>query len=139
LKDKTSEILYISDAVLVASGTATLEAALFNVPQVVCYKGDFLSMLIAWMLIKVKFISLVNLIMDSEVIKELVGYSLNKRNLLKAFRDIITGGDKREKILENYRQLREKLGPAGASRRIAEDMVKELKPSDSPHGRACPA
>jgi len=127
VKDKTSEILNISDAALVASGTATLEAALFNVPQVVCYKGDFLSMLIAWMLVKVKYISLVNLIMDSELIKELLGYSLNKRKLIKAFKEIIPGGERREQILENYNQLREKLGPAGASRRVAENMVKELK------------
>jgi lipid-A-disaccharide synthase len=127
VKDKTSEILYISDAALVASGTATLEAALFNVPQVVCYKGDFLSMLIAWMLIKVKFISLVNLIMDFEVIKELVGYSLNKRKLLKAFKEIIHDGERREQILDNYRQLKEKLEPAGASGRVAGDMVRELK------------
>jgi len=127
VKDKTSEILHISDAALVASGTATLEAALYNVPQVVCYKGDFLSMLIAWILIKVKFISLVNLIMDFEVIKELVGYSLNKRKLLKAFKEIIPGGEKREQILNNYRQLREKLGPAGTSGRVAGDLVRELK------------
>ncbi len=138
VKDKTSEILNISDAALVASGTATLEAAIFNVPQVVCYKGDFLSMLIAWMLVKVKYISLVNLIMDSEVIKELLGYSLNKRKLIKAFKEIIPGGERRKQILENYNQLREKLGPAGASRRIAEDMVKELKLSDSPPGRSEP-
>jgi len=129
VKDKTSEILNISDAALVASGTATLEAALFNVPQVVCYKGDFLSMLIAWMLVKVKYISLVNLIMDSELIKELLGYSLNKRKLIKAFKEIIPGGERREQILENYNQLREKLGPAGASRRVAENMVEELKSS----------
>ncbi len=129
LNDKTSEILYLSEAALVASGTATLEAALFNVPQVVCYKGDFFSMLIAWMVIKVKFISLVNLIMQSEVIKELLGYSLNKRNLLKEFKKIIAGGEGRDRILENYNQLRDKLGPAGASGRVAEDMVKELKSS----------
>ena len=129
VKDKTSEVLFISDAALVASGTATLEAALFDVPQVVCYRGDFFSMIIAWMLIKVKHISLVNLIMGSEVIQELLGYSLNKKRLLEAFKEIIPGGKKREKILEGYNQLKEKLGPSGASRRVAEDMVKELRSS----------
>ncbi len=127
LKEKTSEILHISEAALVASGTATLEAALFNVPQVVCYKGDLLSMIIAWMLMKVKFISLVNLIMESEIIHELVGYSLNKEKLLKAFKEIIPGGEKREQILRGYQQLKERLGPSGASKRVAEDMVREVE------------
>ncbi len=127
LKEKTYEILHICDAALVASGTATLEAALFNIPQVVCYKGDVLSMLIAWMLIKVRFISLVNLIMNSEVIRELKGYSLNRKNLLAELRSILQGGERREKILENYKLLKEKLGQAGASRRIAGDMVKAVQ------------
>jgi lipid-A-disaccharide synthase len=74
IKDRTYEILSISEAALVTSGTATLETALFGVPQVVCYKGDFVSMLIAWMVIKVKYISLVNLIAGREVVKELVQY-----------------------------------------------------------------
>ncbi len=129
VKDKTSEVLFISDAAVVASGTATLEAALFDVPQVVCYKGDFFSMIIAWILIKVKYISLVNLIMESEVIQELLGYSLNKKRLLEAFKEIIPGGKKREKILEDYKKLKERLGPSGASKRIAEDMVKKVEES----------
>lgn len=127
LKDKTYEILYLSEAALVASGTATLEAALFNVPQIVCYKGDFISMLIASILIKVKHISLVNLILKSEVIRELVGYSLNKRNLLREFRKIISEGESRDLILQNYMLLKEILGPAGASQRVAEDMVREVE------------
>lgn len=127
VKDRTSEVLFISDATLVASGTATLEAALFDVPQVVCYKGDFFSMIIAWMLIKVEHISLVNLIMESEVVQELLGYSLNKKRLLQGFKEIIPGGTKREKILEAYKKLKDRLGPSGASKRVAEDMVRELK------------
>jgi lipid-A-disaccharide synthase len=126
LKDKTYEILNISEAALVASGTATLEAALFNVPQVVCYKGDFFSMIIALIVMKVKYISLVNLIVGCEVVKELTGYSLNRKNLLAELRKILPGLAGRETILENYRQLTEKLGPAGASGRIARDMVKEV-------------
>jgi lipid-A-disaccharide synthase len=126
IKEKTYEILYVSEAALVTSGTATLEAALLDTPQVVCYKGDFLSMLIAWMVIKVKYISLVNLIMSSEVIKELVQYDLKEENLLKELKSILPGNPKHEKILEDYKILKEKLGPAGASERIAGEMVKVL-------------
>ena len=125
--DRTYELLKVSEAALVKSGTSTLEAALFNIPQVVCYKGDFFSMLIARILIRVKFISLVNLIAGSEVVKELLGYSLNRNNLVKELSLIIIGGQKREKILEDYKVLLEKLGPAGASRRIAKAMVNEMR------------
>jgi lipid-A-disaccharide synthase len=126
VKEKTYEILHISEAALVASGTATLEAALLNTPQVVCYKADFLSMLIALMLIKVKFISLVNLIMDAEVVKELVGYSLNKKNIAEELKSVLQGGSKREKMLSDYVLMKQRLGPAGASARVAADMVKIL-------------
>ena len=124
--DKTYEVLQVSEAALVASGTATLETALFNVPQVVCYKGDFFSMLIAWFVIKVRFISLVNLILDSEVVKEVLGYNVNKRNIVKELKAIIKDGEKRDKILSDYELLRKKLGSEGASARVAEDMINHL-------------
>jgi lipid-A-disaccharide synthase len=127
VKEKTYEILRISEASLVASGTATLEAALLNTPQVVCYKADFFSMLIGLMVIKVKFISLVNLIMDAEVVKELLGYSVNKKNIARELKLILQGGNKREKMLSDYILMKVKLGPAGASARVAADMVKALK------------
>ena len=127
IKEKTYEILYAAQAALVTSGTATLEAALTGTPQVVCYKGDFFSMLIAWMVIKVKYISLVNLIMDFEVIKELVQYNLKEKNLLTELNAVLPGGVKREKILSDYEVLKVKLGPAGASGRIAGKMVMELR------------
>jgi lipid-A-disaccharide synthase len=127
IKEKTYEILYGAQAALVTSGTATLEAALMDTPQVVCYKGDFFSMLIAWMVIKVKYISLVNLIMDFEVIKELVQYDLKECNTVTELKAIIPGGSKREKILADYNVLKIKLGPAGASDRIAAEMVATLK------------
>jgi lipid-A-disaccharide synthase len=129
IKEKTYEILYSSEAALVTSGTATLEAALHGAPQVVCYKGDFLSMIIAWIVIKVKYISLVNLIMDKEVVKELIQYDLTKEKILKELKGILQGGDKREKLLADYEELKKKLGPAGASGRIAMEMVKELSKS----------
>lgn len=127
IKEKTYEILYAAQAALVTSGTATLEAALHGTPQVVCYKNDLLSMLIAWMVIKVKYISLVNLIMDSEVVKELVQYDLKEDSVFKELSAILPGGIKREKILSDYDVLKGKLGPAGASGRIAREMVEELK------------
>jgi len=136
VKEKTYEILHISDAALVASGTATLEAALFNVPQVVCYKGDFFSMLVAWIVIKVKYISLVNLILNSEAVKEVLGYSVNRKNLSAELRKILPGQPGREKMLSDYKRLKEILGPAGASARIARDMVRELRTRGSEGERA---
>jgi lipid-A-disaccharide synthase len=133
--DRTYEILYIAQAALVTSGTATLEAALLGTPQVVCYKGDFFSMLIAWIVIKVKYISLVNLIMNFEVIKELVQYDLKEMNLTEALKDILSGGTRREKILSDYAELKDKLGPAGASGRIAREMVEELKAGGEEWGK----
>lgn len=129
IKDKTYEILHLADAALVTSGTATLEAAIMGTPQVVCYKGDFFSMLIAWMVIRVKYISLVNLIMGSEVIRELIQYDLNEKNLMKELKSVLVGGDRRERILSDYKALKEIIGPSGASGRVAKEMVKELKQS----------
>jgi len=125
--DKTYEILYLAEASLITSGTATLETALIGVPQVVCYKADFLSMIIAWIVIKVKYISLVNLIMNDEVVKELIQYDLKEKNLLQELKAIVKGGDGRAKMLEDYELLKKKLGPAGASSRIAGDIVNSLK------------
>ncbi len=126
IKEKTYEVLYAADAALVTSGTATLEAALIGTPQVVCFKGDFFSMLIALMVIKVKYISLVNLIMGFEVIRELVQYDLKEKILMKELKAILPSGEKRDKILSDYEVLKDKLGPSGASGRIAREMVMEL-------------
>jgi lipid-A-disaccharide synthase len=127
VKEKTYEVLHIADAALVASGTATLEAALLGVPQLVCYKGDFLSMLIAWMVIKVKHISLVNLIMNAQIVKEFVQYDLKEEAILEELRAILPGGEKRERMLSDYDDLKVVLGPEGASGRIAREMVDELR------------
>ncbi len=127
VKEMTYEILHISQAALVTSGTATLEAALLGIPQVVCYKSDFLSALIGWFVIRVKYISLVNLIMDSEIVRELVQYDLTEKNLLGELRAILPGGSKREAMLAGYEALKSRLGPSGASVRIADEMVNVLK------------
>jgi len=126
IKESTYEILHAADAAIVKSGTSTLEAALLGVPQVVCYKSDFFSMLIALIVIKVKFVSLVNLIMNREVVKEILGYDVNKKNIIKELKAILPGGEKHDKMIEDYKLLSEKLGPAGASARIAAEMVTDL-------------
>jgi lipid-A-disaccharide synthase len=125
--DKTYEVLKIAEAALVKSGTSTLEAALIGVPQVVCYKGDMLSFEIARRLVKVRYISLVNLIMEREIVKELIQYTLTETNLVKELQSIIRGGTTRERMLADYGSLKKILGDTGASSRIASEMVNSLK------------
>lgn len=123
---QTYQLLKQSKAALVTSGTATLETALFGVPEVVCYKGGKISYLIARQLIKVKFISLVNLIMDKEIVKELIQDELNEKNL-KLELDKLLEGNSREEMIQSYAELKMKLGGAGASRKTAELMLSYLK------------
>ncbi len=123
--DQTYDVLNNSFAAVVTSGTATLEAALFNVPQVVCYKANFISYWIGRMLVKVKFIALVNLIGGREIVEELIQNKLTAESLRAALNKI-SGARERERILSDYKSLREKLGGAGASKRAAEEMVKRL-------------
>src|SRR5690606_8936736 len=122
----TYQLLLHAEAALVTSGTATLETALFEVPQVVCYKGSALSYQIAKRLVKIKYISLVNLIMDKEVVKELIQNELNTENLKKELSAIIAGGIKRRKLLDAYKELKAKLGHEGASEKTAELIVGYL-------------
>jgi lipid-A-disaccharide synthase len=122
---KTYELLQHSTAALVTSGTATLETALFNVPEVVCYKGGKISFMIAKQLVKVKYISLVNLIMDREVVKELIQNELTEENIAVELEKILEE-DKRKKILSDYSELRSKLGGKGASERTARLISKYL-------------
>jgi len=126
LYDSTYDLLSVSVAALVKSGTSTLEAALFDVPQVVCYKGDPVSFAIARLLVKVRHISLVNLITGREVVKELIQYLLTEENLTASLREILPGGPERERMLNDYRELKNILGPAGASERAAAEMVSCL-------------
>ncbi|MBW6460203.1 MAG: lipid-A-disaccharide synthase [Bacteroidales bacterium] len=126
LANQTHELLRYSHAALVTSGTATLETALFGVPQVVCYKGGRVSYLIARQLVDVKFISLVNLIMDKPVVKELIQHDFNKTNLATELQ-LILEEKQRQKIMEDYNALRQKLGGHGASQRAAEQIYKFLQ------------
>ncbi|HNS18454.1 MAG TPA: lipid-A-disaccharide synthase [Bacteroidales bacterium] len=106
-------------AALVTSGTATLETALHGVPQIICYRGENLSYLIARRLIKVPHIGLVNLIMERGTVKELIQCELNTVNLASELRQILPGGHKREQMLRAYELLKLKLGGSGASARTA--------------------
>lgn len=124
--NQTYNLLTLSTAALVTSGTATLETALFKVPQVVCYRAHWLSYYIAKKIITLKYISLVNLIMDKEVIKELIQDDLNTENLSLELNKILSK-DTRTKVFEEYYQLEKKLGGAGASKKAAELIVTNTK------------
>ncbi|WP_312899930.1 lipid-A-disaccharide synthase [Chryseobacterium taichungense] len=124
VSNKTYDLLRCSKAALVTSGTATLETALLNVPEVVCYRGSKISYAIAKRLVKnIKYISLVNLIMDREVVKELIQNDLNTNNLVEELKKILQT-EKRFEVFRDYELLREKLGGKGASENAAEIIVK---------------
>ena len=123
ISGKTYELLSVAYAALVTSGTATLETALLNVPEVVCYKGNWISYHIAKRIIKLKYISLVNLIMDKPVVKELIQGELTKAKLEKELNKISTYAHRYE-VFKDYVLLREKLGGEGASDRTAELILK---------------
>ncbi|MDO5615057.1 MAG: lipid-A-disaccharide synthase [Cruoricaptor ignavus] len=126
VSNKTYDLLRCSKAALVTSGTATLETALLNVPEVVCYKGSKISYAIAKRLVKhIKYISLVNLIMDREVVKELIQSDLTTNNLVEELNLILK--DNRTKILSDYEELRQKLGGKGASQNAANIIIQEME------------
>ncbi|UWX65948.1 lipid-A-disaccharide synthase [Empedobacter stercoris] len=127
VENKTYDLLRISHAALVTSGTATLETALLKVPEVVCYKGNAISYEIGKRVVKnIRFISLVNLIMDEEVVKELIQYDLTYENIKREL-NLILNSPKRDKILQDYEELYHKLGGIGASERTANLIVEDLK------------
>lgn len=119
VENQTYELLQNSSAAMVTSGTATLETALFSIPEVVCYKATGFSYRLAKWMIKVKFISLVNLIMDREVVKELIQGDMNEDNLVKELDQLLHNGKRQRKLLEDYEELKDKLGNVGASEKAA--------------------
>jgi lipid-A-disaccharide synthase len=125
ISNKTYDLLAVSHAALVTSGTATLETALFRVPQVVCYKGNWISYAIAKRIIKLNYISLVNLIMDKEVVTELIQKDLNTASLKKELSRILDSNH-REKLFLAYFELEQRLGGKGASRKTAQAIVHSL-------------
>lgn len=124
---KTYDLLAVAEAALVTSGTATLEAALFDVPQVVCYSTSPLTYNLAKAVIKVRFLSLVNLIMDREVVRELIQADLNSSGLHSELAEILVTGYRNHVIKNDYSELRSILGGGGASQRVAADMVNNIK------------
>ena len=125
--NQTYDILRISSAAIVTSGTATLETALFKVPQVVCYKTSMISYLIGRLLIhNLKFISLVNIILDKHIVKELIQNNCNKDNLVIELQKILNKSD-RSLMLKEYELLHKKLGGKGASKKTAELISKYSK------------
>ena len=123
---KTYDLLSHAHAALVTSGTATLETALFCVPEVVCYRGNWISYQIAKRVISLKYISLVNLIMDAPVVTELIQGEFNTRNL-KVELDKLLDPAYRDKLQRDYQALRERLGNEGASRRTAQAIYNSLQ------------
>ena len=125
VSNKTYDLLRCSKAALVTSGTATLETALLNIPEIVCYRTSTISYEIGKRVVKnIKFISLVNLIMDKEIVKELIQKELNTKNLVDELQKILEG-QKREEMLRNFELLREKLGGKGASNHAANIIVNK--------------
>lgn len=126
VSNKTYDLLSVSSAALVTSGTATLETALFKVPQVVCYKGSWASYQIGKRLVKhIKFISLVNLIMDKEVVTELIQDDCNTSRLKEELRKLLDSYE-RTKFFINYYDLEKKLGGKGASAKVAQLIYNSL-------------
>ena len=126
ISNKTYDLLRFSTAALVTSGTATLETALFKVPEVVCYKGSWASYQIAKRIITLKYISLVNLIMDQEVVTELIQNDCNTKRIKEELQKLLEPSY-RENLLKNYDILEQKLGGSGASKKTAKLIVEDLK------------
>ena len=116
--NETYDLLSVSYAALVTSGTATLEAALFKIPEIVCYKTSWLSYQIGKLLVNLKFISLVNLIMNKEVVKELIQNEFNEVTLAQELHNILDAQQRKAMFL-NYYDLEQKLGGKGASKKVA--------------------
>ena len=117
---KTYEILNLCDAAIVTSGTATLETALWNIPQVVCYKAHPISYLIAKYLVQIKFISLVNLIVDKEIVKELIQKDYTSENVLREVDLLLVDEKTKRKQLTDYQELNILLGQKKASEIVVE-------------------
>lgn len=125
ISNKTYDLLSVSTAALVTSGTATLETALFKVPQVVCYKGSWLSYQIGKRVVKLDYISLVNLILNKQAVTELIQDDFNNKRLKKEL-DIILDAYERAKFFINYYELEKALGGKGASEHTANLIYKAI-------------
>jgi len=125
--ESTYDLLSVADAALVTSGTATLETALLKVPEVVCYRTSAISYALAKRLIRIPFISLVNLILEKEAVRELIQDELNEANLVTELKRILPGGDKNVPQMQDYERLAQLVGGPGASKRTGGLIVKYLR------------
>ncbi|OFX47508.1 MAG: lipid-A-disaccharide synthase [Bacteroidetes bacterium GWA2_30_7] len=123
---QTYNLLKNSYAAIVTSGTATLETAIFNIPQVVCYKTSPLTFYVARLFVNVKYLALINLILNKLAVKELIQTNFTFKNLKEEFQKITKSENYRAELFENYKLLSEELGGSGASKRTAELMYKYL-------------
>ena len=128
---ETYDLLSIATAALVTSGTATLETALFRVPEVVCYKGSTISYTIAKRLVKIDYISLVNLILDREAVKELIQHECSAENIAIELRKILPDGPNHNKMLADFDELISELGEKGASEKAALEVTAFLNAGSS--------
>jgi len=122
---KTYPLLYNSYAAIVTSGTATLETALFGVPEIVCYKGSNISFMLAKKLVKVNYISLVNLIANKEIVKELIQNDFNKERLIAELTKILEN-ENREQMKSSFMELKKMLGSGSASDKTANIITNSL-------------
>lgn len=122
----TYSILKQSDAAIISSGTASLEAALLRTPQVVCYGGNEISYQIARRLVKLKYISLANLIMDEGLFKELIQHDCTPDAISAELQQLINNTEYRQKMIADFNRVREVLGGKGASDKVAAAMLEEL-------------
>lgn len=124
---ETYSILRHSDAAIINSGTASLEAALIGVPQVVCYGGNEISYQIAKRVVKLKYISLANLIMDKGLFKELIQHDCTPQKISQELDNLLNNSEYRAKMISDYRNVRDVLGGKGASAKVARAMIEELE------------
>lgn len=124
--NQTYQLLQEAETAIVTSGTATLETALFEVPEVVCYIGNSISYQIAKRLVNVKYISLVNLILDKECVVELIQHDCTTAHIIRELKTLIPGGNRREAVEADYRNLINMLGKGGASKKVAQSLLKTI-------------
>lgn len=123
---RTYDLISSSRAAIVTSGTATLETALLGTPQVVCYRMSFLTALLAWIVVRVENISLVNLVLGRRSVTELIQYRLNRKSLTQELRAILEDEKTDQRIRSDYTEMRHKLGDNGASAKAAALIVSKV-------------
>lgn len=127
IRDETYSVLRHAKGAIISSGTASLEAALIGTPQIVCYGGNEISYLIARAVVKLKYISLANLILDKPIFKELIQHDCTVKNMERELERILTDKACIEAMKGDYARVREILGGEGASVKVAQSMVQEYK------------